>query len=98
MIGFEVATLGIKGFYVNDSIQKYELRSVPGRFSGLHMVCLRYAAFKIINPTADIGFDLAEEHYALAIENEARPAKPREIDQRRLTFPTSANSKLRQRA
>jgi hypothetical protein len=33
-------------------------------FSGLHMVCLMYAAFKIIDPTADIGFDLAKE-YAL---------------------------------
>jgi hypothetical protein len=31
------------------------------------MVCLMYAAFKITDPTADIGFDLAEE-YALANE------------------------------
>jgi hypothetical protein len=42
-----------------------QLRSLPGRLSGLHMVCLIYAAYKIIDPTADIGFDLAEE-YALA--------------------------------
>ncbi len=61
-IGFEVATRGMKGFDVNDSTQKYELRSVPGRFSGLHMVCLMHAAFKITDPTADIGFDLAEEY------------------------------------
>jgi hypothetical protein len=39
--------------------------SLPGQFSGLHMVCLMYAAFKIFNPTADIGFDLAQE-YAVA--------------------------------
>ncbi len=64
-IGIEVATLGTEGFDVNDSSQKYQLRSLPGRFSGLHMVCLMYAAFKIIDPTADIGFDLANE-YALA--------------------------------
>ena len=46
-------------------MKKYQLHSLPGRFSGLHMVCLMYAAFKIIDPTADIGFDLAKE-YALA--------------------------------
>ena len=34
-------------------VEKYQLRSLPGRFSGLHMVCLMYAAFKIIDPTAD---------------------------------------------
>jgi len=45
-IGFEVAALGMKGFDVNDSTQKYQLRSLPGRFSGLHMVSLMYAAFK----------------------------------------------------
>jgi hypothetical protein len=49
-IGFEIATQGMKGFDVNDSSEKYQLRSVPGRFSGLHMVCLMYAAFKIIDP------------------------------------------------
>jgi hypothetical protein len=64
-IGIEIATLGTERFDVNDSREKYQVRSLPGRFSGLHMVCLMYAAFKIINPTADIGFDLANE-YALA--------------------------------
>jgi hypothetical protein len=29
------------------------------------MVCSMYAAFKIIDPTADVGFDLAKE-YTLA--------------------------------
>ena len=52
----------MKGFDVNDSSQKYQLRSLPGRFSGLHMVCLMYAAFKIADPTADIGFSLAEAY------------------------------------
>jgi tetratricopeptide (TPR) repeat protein len=66
-IGFEVATLGMKGFDVNDSTQKYQLRSLPGRFSGLHMVSLMYAAYKIISPGQDVGFDLSNE-YALALE------------------------------
>ena len=74
-IGYEVARLGMDGFDVNDSRQKYQLRSLPGQFSGLHMVCLMYAAFKIINPTADIGFDLADE-YAVA-QQMKRDQKPR---------------------
>ena len=65
-IGFEVATLGMKGLDVNDSAQKYQLRSLPGRFSGLHMVSLMYAAFKIIEPGQDVGFDLSKE-YTLAM-------------------------------
>ena len=64
----------MNGFDVNDSTQKYQLRTLPGRFSGLHMVCLMDAAFKITDPTADIGFDLADE-YATRESNEARPAK-----------------------
>jgi tetratricopeptide (TPR) repeat protein len=66
-IGFEVATLGMRGFDVNDPSQKYQLRSLPGRYSGLHMVCLMYAAFKIIAPEQDVGFDLSKE-YARALE------------------------------
>ena len=68
-IGVDVATLGFTGFDVNDSSQKYQLRSLPGQFSGLHMVCLMYAAFKIIDPTADVGFDLAKEY---AVANQMR--------------------------
>jgi hypothetical protein len=59
-IAIEIATLGTDGFDVNDSRERYQVPSLPGRFSGLHMVCLKYAAFKIIDPTADIGFDLAK--------------------------------------
>ncbi len=39
-IGIEVPTLGAEGFDATDSSRKYQLRSLPGRFSGLHMVCL----------------------------------------------------------
>lgn len=61
-IGFEVATLGMRGFDVNEPDQKYELRSLPGKFSGLHCVCLMYAAFQRIAPGTDIGFDLSREY------------------------------------
>ncbi len=48
MIGYEIAMLGREGFDVNDSREKYQLRGLTGRFSGLHMVCLMYAVFKIL--------------------------------------------------
>ena len=38
------------------------LRTLPGQFSGLHLVCLLYAAFQIINPSLDIGMDFAREY------------------------------------
>jgi hypothetical protein len=38
---------------VNDPRQKCQLRSVPGHFSGPHIVWLMYATFKILNPAAD---------------------------------------------
>ncbi|MFT6862288.1 MAG: tetratricopeptide (TPR) repeat protein [Akkermansiaceae bacterium] len=61
-IAFEIATLGSKGLSVNDSTEKYALRSLPGNFSGLHLLCIQYVGFKIIDPSADIGFDLAAEY------------------------------------
>jgi hypothetical protein len=35
---------------------------LPGQFSGLHLVCLMYAAFKILNPSLDIGMDFSQEY------------------------------------
>ncbi len=61
-IAFEVALLGMKGLDVNDSEQKYELRSLPGKFSGLHLVSIMYVGFKLVDPRADVGFDLSAEY------------------------------------
>ena len=61
-IGFEIAILGTKGIDVNDPSKQYTLRSLPGTFSGLHLLCLQYVAFKQIMPEQDIGFDLAAEY------------------------------------
>jgi Flp pilus assembly protein TadD len=73
-IGFEIAVLGMKGLDVNDSAQKYGLRSLPGSFSGLHLVCLMYVAFKRIAPERDIGFDLSREYQtALAMHEGGQP-------------------------
>lgn len=41
---------------------KHQLRSLPGDFSGLHVLCIKYVGFKIIDPTVDIGFDIATEY------------------------------------
>ena len=61
-VGFEVAMLGMNGLDVNDPTPKYNLKSLPGTFSGLHMVCLEYVSFKQVAPETDIGFDLSAEY------------------------------------
>ena len=61
-VTFEIAMLGMKGFDVNDPAKKYELRSLPGHYSGLHLVSILYAGSKILDSTADVGFDLSREY------------------------------------
>jgi tetratricopeptide (TPR) repeat protein len=61
-ITMEIAMLGAKGLSVNDPSKNYQLRSLPGDFTGLHLLCLEYVGFKIIDPTVDIGFDIAAEY------------------------------------
>jgi tetratricopeptide (TPR) repeat protein len=61
-ITFEIAMLGTRGLQVNDPAQQYTLRSIPGKFSGLHLLCIEYVGFKIIDPSVDIGFDLSAEY------------------------------------
>ena len=63
-IVFEIATLGQSGLDINDPAKKYSLRSLPGSFSGLHLVSLMYAGMKLIDPTADAGIDLSQEFAA----------------------------------
>jgi tetratricopeptide (TPR) repeat protein len=60
-VTFEIAMLGTKGLDVNDPAQKYELGSLPGRFSGLHLVSIEYVGFKLLDATVDMGFDLSRE-------------------------------------
>jgi tetratricopeptide (TPR) repeat protein len=63
-VGFEVAMLGMKGIDVNDPTPKYHLKTLPGSFSGLHLLCLEYVSFKQFAPEMDIGFDLSKEYRA----------------------------------
>jgi tetratricopeptide (TPR) repeat protein len=61
-VGFEIAMLGMNGLDVNDPLPKYHLKSLPGTFSGLHLVCLEYVSFRQVAPEMDIGFDLSAEY------------------------------------
>jgi Flp pilus assembly protein TadD len=61
-VGLEVAMIGMNGLTVNDPTPKYQLKSLPGTFSGLHLVCLEYVSFKQVAPEMDIGFDLSAEY------------------------------------
>ena len=61
-VGFEIATLGMNGINVNDPKSQYQLRTLPGTFSGLRLLCYEYVAFKQFAPDLNIGFDLAKEY------------------------------------
>ena len=63
-IGFEIAMLGTRGIDVNNPASRYTLKSLPGEFSGLHLLSIQYVAFKKIAPTQSIGFDLSVEYQA----------------------------------
>jgi hypothetical protein len=61
-ITFEIAMLGTKGINPNNSDELYSLKTLPGSFSGLQLLCLEYVGFKILDPSVDIGFDLSKEY------------------------------------
>lgn len=63
-ITFEIATLGMSGLDVNDPAEKYSVPSLPGKFSGLHLLCIEYVGFKQLDPSVDLGFDLTQEFAA----------------------------------
>ena len=48
----------------DDLTDKYKLKSLPGTFSGLHLLAIMYTAFKQIDPTMDTGADFAAEYQA----------------------------------
>jgi len=65
-IAFEVALLGQRGLDINEPEQKYALRTLPGKYSGLHLLALMYTAFKQIDPTINSGADFDAE-YRMAV-------------------------------
>lgn len=63
-IAFEIAALGTKGINPNDPGRKYRLRTLPGEFTGLQLLCYMYVTWKQIKPELDMGFDLSKEYAA----------------------------------
>jgi tetratricopeptide (TPR) repeat protein len=61
-ITMEIAMLGTKGLSVSNPTARHTLRSLPGEFSGLQLLCYEYTGFKLIEPSVDIGFDIAAEY------------------------------------
>jgi len=61
---YEIAMLGHSGLDINDPAQKYTLRSLPGKYSGLHLVSLMYTGLRLIDPKADAGINLSKEFAA----------------------------------
>ncbi|MBK7780592.1 MAG: tetratricopeptide repeat protein [Ardenticatenia bacterium] len=58
----EIAFLGRAGLDVNDPAQQYQLRTLPGRFSGLQLVSMLFVGMKRLQPGTDVGFDLQQEY------------------------------------
>ncbi len=58
----EIALLGSKGLDINDPTAKYELKSLPGKFSGLHLLAYLYAGLQQVAPGKDAGVDFSKEY------------------------------------
>jgi len=54
--------LGNKGLNINDPTNKYQIKSWPGEYTGLHLISIMYAAFQQFTPDTDIGIDLSKEY------------------------------------
>ncbi|MDO8995737.1 MAG: tetratricopeptide repeat protein [Nitrosomonas sp.] len=63
-ITFEIAIKGQSGLDINDPAEKYTLKTLPGEFSGLHLLAIMHAGFKQIDPTVDSGADFDAEYEA----------------------------------
>jgi Flp pilus assembly protein TadD len=63
-ITLEIAMKGQNGLDINDPTQKYTLKTLPGKFSGMHLVSMMYAGMKTIDPNMDAGVDLSAEYEA----------------------------------
>lgn len=64
VIALEIAVLGRSGLDINDPEDKYTLKALPGKFSGLHLLAIMYTAFRQIDPTMDTGADFGAEYQA----------------------------------
>lgn len=75
-IGLEIAVLGTGGIDPNDADKRYTLKTLPGEYSGLQLLCLMFVAFKAVAPDRDIGFDVSREYQTAVAMHTARKGKP----------------------
>ena len=61
-IALEIALLSQGGLDLIDPAPKYALRTLPGRYCGLHLLAIMYAAFRQIDATIDTGADFLREY------------------------------------
>lgn len=61
---FEIAFLGQRGLDIHNPDHKYSLKSMPGDFTGLQLLCYMYVGFQIVDPSVDVGADLSDEYRA----------------------------------
>lgn len=73
-IAIEIAMKGQNGLDIHDPAQKYTLASLPGNFSGMHLVSIMYAGMKALDPDMDVGIDLSAE-YEAAQAMRSKPAR-----------------------
>lgn len=59
----EIGMLGTKGIDYTDPDKTYILDNIPQKeFSGLHLLCMMYTGFKLIEPDLDTGLDFADAY------------------------------------
>jgi tetratricopeptide (TPR) repeat protein len=67
-VASEIGLLGTSGIDHTTVGKSYTLKTLPGEtFAGLHLLCLMYVGFKIIEPTLDTGLDF-KDAYEMALE------------------------------
>jgi len=65
-IALKTATLGRTGLDINDPDSKYNLKTLPGTYSGLNLLAIVFAAFHQMDPTMETGADF-RAGYAAAL-------------------------------
>jgi tetratricopeptide (TPR) repeat protein len=59
---FKIGLKGQSGFDINDPERKYQLKSLPGSFSGLQLLSYMYTGFRQFAPEVDVGADFSNEY------------------------------------
>jgi tetratricopeptide (TPR) repeat protein len=61
-IVMEIAMLGQQGLQINDAAVRYDLKSKPGDYSGLHLLSMMHVGIKLLDSGADSGSGLDREY------------------------------------